>query len=194
MTIIEDSGGTERRPNAARVERGRIGITTSVDGSLETLVNRPTVHQQIHDGNFWSAVVFNSALGAGATANILIVTGDNPVHMRFTGASSQTIRSLLFEATTVSNNGTPVTIVARNRVNVQVPGTTIFSAPTITGDGTQLYADFIPGGNGPRSSGGLRSAFDEYILAPNTNYLARVVNNLVSGPAIVSVDMEFYET
>lgn len=195
MTIIEDSGGLARRPNGARVVGGRLAITLQgLEGANEEIIiNREIVHEKIHEGEFFSAGVFNSALGAGATLNVLIQTGTLPMHVRFASSASQAIQVLLFEGTTFSAAGTAVPAVSRNRVHSVAVGATITQGPTITLDGAQLFGGFIAGGTSGQAQGGEISAFNEYIFNPSTVYCARLVNNLAAGVTIAQMSLEFYE-
>ena len=194
MPTLEDGGGI-LRPNAARVQSGRLAVTLlGIDGAEEEIVTtRNTIHERIHEGIFWSGGVLDVALANLGVMELLIQTGAIPVHARFAGAGSQSLRTDLFEGTTFSAAGTPVAAVARNRQLVQVPLTVLTTAPTLTLDGTQLFGGFIPGGTGPQSEGGTSSSFNEYVLAPNTVYLARLTNNLAGGTSVTQLSIEFYE-
>ena len=99
-----------------------------------------------------------------------------------------------YEAPTVAA-GTAVTIYNMKRNSANVPLSTLKHTPTVTDVGAVALINgrILPGGNSPttRVGGGIRSGA-EWILAPNTQYLMRVVNT--SGAAIAAnVVLEWYE-
>jgi hypothetical protein len=63
--------------------------------------------------------------------------------------------------------------------------------PTVSGTGTELFEEFLPGGTKKKAGGGGGDSL-EYVLAPLTNYLVRLTN--VSGSAqIAELVLEWYE-
>jgi len=110
-----------------------------------------------------------------------------------------------FEGVVVSADGTPLVAGNTNRASSNTPTLEIFHTPTITDDGTQIWQDWAPptaagaggggggGGAGARHEGIIYSPVgDEWILAPDTNYVLRHTNN--SGGAIdILVRIMFYE-
>ena len=172
---------------------GQTDTIAEVDDTIgaNALVFIDTIHNRIHRGQFFSLDQFNTGLAAAGTIELLVkvTTG---AHVRLTAAAGGDARLQLFEGTTVSANGTPLTPVNRNRFSTLAAVTQFYSGPTITADGTSLLDTLLPGGTGGIfSGGGGGETFEEFILAPG-NYLVRLTN--ISGstqPANVQVD--FYE-
>jgi len=147
-----------------------------------------TAHRHVHDGFFFH-MSGRTSLGIGATYNMLISVpagcyphfqdiifniGDSPGDI------------FVFEGTTTSADGTPVTAFNRNRNSANTPSLQVFHTPTITGDGSQIHDRYIVdnGGLGSNQIGVYRSAQgEEWVLKPDTKYLVRYVNN--SGNAII---------
>jgi hypothetical protein len=179
MTYIEAGTGQER-PARAQVPHGNQVIIE-------------TVHHRIHEGEMFSAGFFAVALGAGATMDVLVQTGEIRPHMQIAGQAGQAVRAELYEDTTVSADGSVVGSINRNRNSAKTPGLVVTSGPTVTGVGDPLFAGFIPGGTGPQAEGGSLSTFAEYNLKPNSIYLVRLVNNLAAGTTPAQVDLNWYE-
>ncbi len=113
-----------------------------------------------------------------ASIEILTQTGANKIKAVFEFESEGAGDVFFFEETTVSANGSAATIFNMNRNFANLPLTTVFMGPTITGDGTLLDAGLIPGDSKKGTFGGnVRGGV--IILKPNTKYLCRVTN--VSG-------------
>ncbi len=194
MSYIEDGGGRER-PSAARVVDGGLRITTAMpDGSFpEPLIITPALQEHGHEGELFTTGSTNLALGAGANIDILFRTGANEVHIQASGQASQSVEAQMFEDVVVSADGTPLGISPRNRIVVKTPLSTAFLGPTITDFGTPVFAGYIQGGTNNNSQGGSLQGFSEWILKPNTNYLARLANSFAGGTAQASIALNFYE-
>lgn len=155
------------------------------------LITMDSVHKHIHDGELYSAD-FNDASLANAASIELLVVVTAVTHIRVSGAGGGDSNLLLFEGTTTSADGAAVTAINRNRVSSNTATAVLTTAPTITGDGTELMNIFLPGGSHGNAAGGLRSIFGEFIL-PAGKYLVRLTNN--SGGAVrAHVQVDFYET
>jgi len=87
-----------------------------------------------------------------------------------------------YEGTTTSADGTEITEVFNtNRNSANVPGTALYSAPTISAVGTLIHTGWMPPtstGTG-QSGGGIVGADqgEEWLLQPSTKYLFRITNN-----------------
>lgn len=96
----------------------------------------------------------------------------------------------LYEGAT-STGGTSFTPVRRNRTIATPSDVAMVINPTVTGTGTELFEEFLPGGTKKKAGGGGGDSL-EYVLAPLTNYLIRLTN--VSGSAqIAELMLEWYE-
>ena len=145
-----------------------------VPGERETVVI-DSPHQRIHDGVFFSGGFMDAALANGASLEAIFRVVD--------GAHARIVISLGgdgtfegFENTVVSDPGTPVSVLNRNRFSPNVATNLLFQGPTITNDGDSLAAEFIFGGSGGQATGGTATFFLEWILAPG-DHLMRLTND-----------------
>lgn len=165
-----------------------------ITGSDRPLVNVEVNHQRLHEGRaFFAYYVENSGtpLADGASIDIVLAAGPGvSPHMTigsFCGGDSE---FFLYEGAT-STGGTSFTPIARNRVSSNESNVAMVINPTITGTGTELFEEFLPGGTKKKAGGGGGDSL-EYVLAPLTNYLVRITN--VSGSAqIAELILEWYE-
>ena len=195
MVTIQDGGGLEN-PNRASVVGGGLKITTAspeAGGFPGSIVITPELQEHGHFGELFSTGAYDLSLGAGANLDILFRTGAHEAHMQASGQASQSVLAQMFEDITVSADGTPLGISPRNRIIIKTPLSTAFLTPTITVLGTPVFDGYIEGGTGGQASGGSLAGFSEWILKPNTNYLARIANTVTGGAAQAQIQLNFYE-
>jgi hypothetical protein len=95
-----------------------------------------------------------------------------------------------YEDTTVSANGSALTLQNVNRTSSNTPSLALYASPTVTDPGTQIFELWVPPtttGTGQSANGiaGIGQG-SEWILNDDRNYLVRITNN--SG---VSVDWSY---
>lgn len=164
------------------------------DIKRDGIINTATAHARIHEGVYYTLNLYNAALADDASLEMLIqVAADQAMHARFGGKIGGDGELRLFEGTTFSAAGTGLTAVNHNRFSTNTAQGTFSSGPTITGDGTQLDLEYLPGGTGSFFSGGAGSQFfEEYVLQTGEVYLLRMTNRAgAAQPASLHVD--FYE-
>lgn len=152
------------------------------------------IHSRIHKGLFYSAHLYDVALGNGTALNMLIQVSESVAcHLRVTGSVGGDGTLELFETPTVSNEGVLIVPTNHNRfTDIRAAETVISSGPTTSPDGELLDRQLITGGPGPLSLGGSDSLFEEFILPLDGVYMARLTN--IAGqdkPALLQLD--FYE-
>lgn len=136
-------------------------------------------HDKIHNGRGFECSG-KASITSGASFLILIQTANclthlRLIHMDLTGAPADIY---LYESPTISNNGTLISLINKNRNSSLVPCTLIYHTPTVSVNGTQLSYHLI---NGAKQSGGSNDNFeDEWVLNRNTKYLLLITNNSVS--------------
>ncbi len=152
------------------------------------------IHGFIHQGRLWTASVFNSSLSASGVMNLLIqVPAAMEAHARFTFNVGHNCSIEVFEGTTFSNAGSAATVRNRRRSVAGSPGVTVTTGPTLSLDGTSLFAGFVPGGGLIAAGGGEGHSFEEWIMKASTNYLVRLSNNLVASAAPAQQILDWYE-
>jgi len=167
-------------------------FVTPPDTSLS--ISSP-IHSHIHEGRFYTFGM-KVDIGADTAANVLIQTGSLPVHAIMAGTVSQNMSAEFWEDTVFSDPGSGVLSYNRLRSSDNLSLATLTINPTSADFGTRLFETFIPGGQKQAATGGAASTLGEWILSPNTNYLMRIINNIVSPSAvgIASLSLEYYES
>jgi hypothetical protein len=121
----------------------------------------------------------SGTLAAGATVLFLGKVGAKQVHFdAFSGQfSAGAIQIELFEAPTITNDGSVQTPYRLNRAVANTNTMGLFAAPTVSANGTKIGGVFLPasggGANANPTEGGIASG---RVLAQNTNYLFKVTN------------------
>lgn len=161
-------------PVTGRMVNEQDEVVNVVDnfGSLKTIgIENSAVH---------AGIAFTYAAAAQITAAGHAYfhgkTGNIVSHLMsfFVKADAAPVTVEFFEAPTISNDGTPVAAIARNRILNPTPLMQVFAAPTVTADGTQLLIGKILGDKQTVSSANLDG---EWLLKPNTSYIFKVTNN-----------------
>lgn len=163
--------------------------TVSPENALPTIEKE---HAEIHEGAHFLAHAVGT-IGSGTNFDLQMTTPATPIkrgiHAIF-GVNASGIGTLsIYEAAT-SSTGTTVT--PRNRL--RTGGTSacaVVHTPTVTGTGTLLEQDTIGGGQGAFTIGGRTRGNAEWVLAPNTKYLARFTSGTAGN--VVAVDIDYYE-
>lgn len=167
-----------------------------VDDQTNALKTIDTVHHEVHEGEMWHASYTNSNVANGANLDFVMVTGaTKECHAAFEVFAGGQVTVYLYEAPTLSNNGTGVTAYNMKRSHVGSATATTTHTPTVTQTGTTALVNgrILPGGTSAttRIGGGIRTGV-EWILAANTKYLLRCTNS--SGGAIaINAVVEWYE-
>lgn len=153
-------------------------------------------HAKVHAGDFYTVSHLSTAVANGASLDILIITGSTyQLHSNFVVSAGGDAYFYIYEATTVSANGTALTPYNNLRSSSNAAEADFYYGPTVTGVGTQLYVDFLAGGGffgaGGVSGGPIRAG-TELDLKTSTNYLLRLTNTS-GGSQDLSFGMGFYE-
>jgi len=142
-----------------------------------------------HEGKVFSVGQFDATLSNDASLNLLIRVQDNPIYASFGAQMVGDGELFIFENTTVSANGTPITAINLNRMSALVSTALFSNAPTITGDGTEIKHRVL---TGDKEDEGVSAAGAALIMAPNTFYLMRTTNRS-GADARVSTSFGYYE-
>jgi hypothetical protein len=147
-------------------------------------------HSKIHKGNGWEVSIETGSISQGANFDVLFKVNEGRPHLRQYGAtvsdSPATIR--LYEAPTVTADGTEQTTRNRNRSQSDLNGVQVYTGPTVTGTGTRLETVSIPSG-GNKIGGNIGSFYEEWILNEGM-YLLRLTNG--SNSSITAVINAFW--
>jgi len=137
-------------------------------------------HDEIHKGHAFSLGDFDTDVDTGAGAGLyLIQTTEKSPHMEISLIASAALTFTLYEAPTISANGTALVPRNRNRTLIgygETSYTKIYLTPTVSANGTLLSIGRIQAAStGPSQDGGGGTKRGEWILAPSTKYLLTVV-------------------
>tara|TARA_R110000764_G_scaffold36736_1_gene81952 strand:+ start:20741 stop:21325 length:585 start_codon:yes stop_codon:yes gene_type:complete len=181
VTLIGQGGGIERQ-------------IVTVDSHDNALVIIDALHANIHRGIMYTASMQGAVLSDGVL-EIILQVGADEFHAAFNGAVSQNMIAQIYEGVTFSAAGTSLPCFNRDRESANTATMAITHTPTLTLDGTLMTDIFIPGGAKSTASGGTAASFNEWELAPNTDYLLRISNTVVSPASAghAGIDVEFYE-
>jgi len=181
--IIPDN--TYKTRYALRSSLDQVDITTNTVRSIEH------AHAEIHEGNHFYYRQYITLLKA-ATYDILLVTPNTTRWAHFSRAIESLVSSCIFtlyEGVVTSSNGTPLTVVNRNRNSTTTNSTLIYHTPTITNVGTNISQAIVGAGKG---LGGTSRDENEAVLKQNTKYLCRITETNVNNTE-VNILLDWYE-
>ena len=137
------------------------------------------------------------SLAAAANSDILFTTGSKPVIIksRTIAFSGVGISAAVYEAPTITANGTAIAAYNLSRIIPTAAVSTLSSGPTVTATGTQISAKTFAIGStgvGNSSLGTYAVSGSERVLKPQTSYLLRITN---TGPDTCSISayISWYE-
>lgn len=134
----------------------------------------------VHEGRAF-VVSQDGSLLSGASLYMLGKVGAKEAHFHGfnISASDGDISVHLYENPTVTADGTPAVAVNKNRRSTNVATLEVFGGATVSSDGTVLEHDhtYGTGGVGSNTSGGTGALDEDWVLAPNTNYLVKIDNH-----------------
>ena len=155
----------------------------ALDKTFKALLSIDVEHHEIHDGSSYQVTAFATGVGSGSIADFFGITPANvDCHFVFSVSGSGELEFALYEGATVSSNGTPMSVINRNRKSIKTSTMQAFHTPTVTGVGTLLESGYFGTG---KTVGGSNHSDTEMILKNNTNYLVRITSrssaNNISG-------------
>jgi len=165
------------------------GASVEVEPTSNCLCTIDIQHAQVHKGNHFFVKSFAEITGASTTAEFLIKTGAKFPHARVIATSNAEFIIDIYEGTTVSADGTPVTVFNNDRNSATTATVSLFTSPTITGDGTLLWRSKL--GDSGNPAGSLQTS-QELIAKDNENYLLRITK-VTSGTHYIDYDFFWYE-
>lgn len=156
------------------------------------LISHTISELKIHDGLLFAGGYYDSSVADNGDIELLIDVPSTTevVASMFVRVGGDAVLTV-FEGTTVSANGTTITPTNLNRSSANSPSVNMYHTPTVTGDGTQIFESYSPGGSLGFSAGG-EGALETGFFAANTKYLCRLTN--ISGVANpLQLTIRFYE-
>lgn len=159
----------------------RIGPQDSYNSAVPVLTS---IHYANHLGKTFHADHKFTTVASGSSVEMLVrVPSTHDMHLGVmrTTVGAGDVDVYLFEGPTVTSPGTAVNTVCTNREVAAASEVDIYHTPTTTADGTEIHHQWIHNtgtGTGLSDNGvGDSAAGEEWVLAPNTDYLLRITNN-----------------
>ncbi len=168
-------------------------IRTFLDIVEPAVVTISFEHHEVHEGNFYTASIYDADVDAGEAAakEILLITPNTAkrihIKVQITGTGAGFIQ--LTENPTVSV-GNVVIAYNNNRNSTNETTLVIKQDPTVTADGTIIFQNWIPAETKGKIGGVVRLNA-EWDLEQNEDYLIRVVSDADNNK--VSIVIELYE-
>lgn len=145
--------------------------TDAVSNALPVILH---AHREIHAGSTFQVSYKTpdaSPIADNASLDILVIAGAKSLHIESVASLSGIAEIEIFEFTTVSDNGTALVVQNKNRMSNKANTATAYHTPTVTLTGTRMQNFYLP-----TLLGTMLPERDEWILAPNRNYLFRLTN------------------
>jgi len=169
------------------VDANGLSIIETYSKALTTIESE---HARIHQGKAFQ--LSDKVTGLLATgSHYFLIDPTTPIHWRdykfLTDGAPVDIE--LFENPTVTDNGTALTPLNRNRLSATVSAASIYSGPTVTDDGARIYIDGIVGTGDKKSTGSTEGIAGEWIVDGGNTYLLKLTNN---GAVTISYIYQFF--
>ena len=153
-------------------------IDESTGAQIPVVVQIDIDHAMIHEGRAFTHSELHTGVAAAGVSDHLIVTGANEAHLRQLRfeCSGSPVNLEYYENTVTSADGSSDSLGNNNRTSDKVSTILLYSAPTITDVGDQMGATLIPAVTNQGGGVGILSG-GEWVLAANSKYLIRLINN-----------------
>lgn len=162
------------------------------DPSTHALLAMAYEHHEMHAGSHFFIKRVADVSGSDTVVETIFTTPDSDlqIHAKAVLYAEAEFLVEIFEGVAVSANGTPCVAFNNNRNSTKTPQLQCFDAPTVTDDGTLMWAAKVGSG---RSDTGVSPGFNyEIIVKPNTTYMFRITK-ATSGTHWIDTDFFWYE-
>jgi hypothetical protein len=183
MSIIIKSGDSSDLAQVTPAKELLVKINSATLGAM--LVGIDYAHYQVHSGQHFMGGDLGTISNNGNVDYLFISDNTYNCHFLFDIASDQNIKIEIYEAPTITANGTVLGTINLNRTKTNVPTALVYKNPTITANGNMLGAMYSIGRGAPANNN------QEMIFKKGVKYLCRLVGT-VNG-TIYSVVFDWYE-
>ena len=172
------------------------GDPLTVDDVDEVLVTIDFVHHEIHEGNHYTATIYDNDVDIVGPKYVRVTTpATGATHFIFSVTGDAGFLAEFYEDPTLDAAGAAVARINNNRVSVNTADVTVFQDTTTqapNNDGTLLWAALAgAGGNPAQSNSGQSGARQEFILAVSEDYLVKVTS--LADNTAINIQAEWYE-
>jgi len=149
-------------------------------------------HHQTHKGRLFTRCYRSQDVAANGTLVMLFKTSDQITHGQYLVATGNKSFISLYEAPTISDNGTELSPTNMNRRSSYQTTVKVFHTPTVSDNGDFLCGMFIPAGKNSAGTGAALATRREWLTKANTDYLV-VIRNEGTSAADLFIDFDWYE-
>ncbi len=160
------------------------GLQTEFDGraanpaqSYGYLVSIDAEHHKIHEGAHFTCQDYDSSVDTGSPKYWHVKTPDNTTdyHYVFKVVMSDSGLVEMFEAPTLTNDGTQLSCWNNDRKSATTSTMLFYYDPTVSVDGDRILVNVIgtDGAGASGGAGGVESRSREFILDNDTSYLIK---------------------
>ena len=154
-------------------------MATTINDKLGYIATTDELQSSIHNGIAYG-FSGDGTINASSSLSFLGRTGNKDVHFHFFGGnfSKGDIRLSLYEAPTVTNDGTEITSATNLNRNFDDDNSlTIYQAPTVTDNGLKISGAYSPiAGGGAHTNPADTEIAGGRVLKRNTDYLIVIQN------------------
>ncbi len=157
------------------------------------LITIDIIHSKIHQGYGFHVDDLALAVDIASPKKYLVITPDTSAraHMIFIIDTEPGVKFEFFEDTTVSANGTALSIINYKRDSVTASVLQVFGGPTVTADGTRIFLWQSGTTTSSGRIGGRIQHADEFILKQNAKYQVKITP--LSNNTNVYIHFDWYE-
>lgn len=151
------------------------GVAFRADSTTGAYCTSSYAHCEIHEGNHFFVKDWVD-LGNAAVYDILIKVADTTKwpHFLFEVRAEAEFNIILYKDPTVTDPGTPISVINRNNNSATTAGMLVYHTPTVSAVGTQVAR--YKGGSAQKVGGEARAS-GEVVLDQNAYYMARITND-----------------
>lgn len=154
-------------------------VTKSLDGVSNAITVIDYAHHEIHSGSHFKAGYQDITMSTNDIIYLCFTTPDTTtwMHWVLTAQTTGAATIELYEAPTLSAEGTAVTPLNRNRNSAKVSAMVVKHTPTVTSPGTKISEKWVGSVGFKETTGGESRGGSELILKQNTQYLIKLTAN-----------------
>ena len=167
-----------------------VEIEVDPSGSLVTVTHE---HAKVHSGLMFGAGHIVTGVASGASLNMIIQTPtDASMHLYIKTLATADATFYAFRSPTYTG-GTVVPSINHNETNTNTSDAVFLHTPALTLDGTPMWAELLPAGQGGSAPGAVgHPTTEQVVLAADSEYLFRLTNDDGAGQSLQIV-FSFYE-
>lgn len=150
--------------------------------STGRVISKDFSRKVLDNGKAFTASHIDEVVADNGTLSFLVTCGSKSLLVGYESVVGGDSQGRIYEAPTITENGTALNIIANNRSNINVGDCTFFHTPSVSDKGNLLAKSFIAGGNSRFTRFGGQSGLSKWIFKAGVSYYIELTN--VSGASI----------